>query len=260
MNSVELIYDRDCPNVANTRAHLLCAFAEVGLTASWTEWDRGDPDSPPYVTGYGSPTILVNGKDVTGAEPASGISSCRLYDDGSNGLTGVPSVLTISTALRVTVLSPFRGPLRSQQGGWPSSLATLPGIVAGVLPVGICPACWPVYAGVLSAMGLGFLMEGAYLLPLTASLLLGAVASLAYRAGSRRGYGPFVLGLLASALLLVGKFRFTSGLSVYGGVAVLVAASVWNAWPRLATEPETAACPACVPDGAPPHPSNYPGA
>lgn len=127
MNSVELIYDRDCPNVANTRAHLLCAFAEVGLTARWTEWDRGDPDSPPYAAGYGSPTILVNGMDLNGAEPASGISSCRLYDDGSNGLTGVPSVLTISTALRETVLSPSRGPLRFHQGGWSPRPSGTPG-------------------------------------------------------------------------------------------------------------------------------------
>jgi|GEM_PF-2330127 len=33
-------------------------------------------------------------------------------------------------------------------------------------PQGRCPACWPAYAGVLSALGLGFLLESAYLLPM----------------------------------------------------------------------------------------------
>ncbi len=69
MIGVELIYDHDCPNVPETRAHLLQAFAESGLPPRWTEWNRADPRSPSYVSGYGSPTVLVNGQDVAGAGP-----------------------------------------------------------------------------------------------------------------------------------------------------------------------------------------------
>src|SRR5437867_10725726 len=42
---VELIYDADCPNVAETRANLLQAFAAAHLEAEWTEWDRSSPSS-----------------------------------------------------------------------------------------------------------------------------------------------------------------------------------------------------------------------
>ena len=61
---VELIYDLDCPNVGEARTVLLQAFAQVGISPTWTEWNRKGPDSPAYVRGYGSPTILVNGQDV----------------------------------------------------------------------------------------------------------------------------------------------------------------------------------------------------
>jgi len=56
---VELIYDADCPNVAETRANMLQAFAAAGLNAKWTEWERSSPSSPAYVADFGSPTVLV---------------------------------------------------------------------------------------------------------------------------------------------------------------------------------------------------------
>ena len=45
---VELIYDADCPNVAETRANLLQAFAAARLEAKWTECERSSPSSPAY--------------------------------------------------------------------------------------------------------------------------------------------------------------------------------------------------------------------
>ena len=76
------------------------------------------------------------------------------------------------------------------------------------------------------------MMQTAYLLPLTIAALSMAVAALGYRANGRRGYGPFVLGLAAAVGLVVGKFVVDSNLLVYGGVAALVGASLWNAWPK----------------------------
>ena len=139
-------------------------------------------------------------------------------------------------------------------------LAALPGAGASLVPVGACPACWPAYAGVLSALGLGFLLDDAWLLPLTAAFLLAAVASLAYRAKSHRGYRPFFVGLLAASLLLAGKFRIASDLVTYGGAVLLVAAAVWNAWPRSAIDTDATTCPACAPNGHSPHPNHHPGA
>ena len=65
------------------------------------------------------------------------------------------------------------------------------------------------------------------------------VVVLAFRAKQRRGYGPLILGLLASACVMLGKFYFDSISSVYGGVALLFLATVWNAWPRKRALPNT---------------------
>jgi hypothetical protein len=93
----------------------------------------------------------------------------------------------------------------------------------------------PAYAGLISSVGLGFVMETAYLLPLTVFCLVLALAAMAFQANRRRGYGPFILGALAAALLMVGKFVLDSNVAVYGAIASLIAASLWNSWPKSTT-------------------------
>jgi len=119
----------------------------------------------------------------------------------------------------------------------------------------LCPVCWPLYAGLMSSMGLGFLLKTTWLLPLTMITLAFVLASLAFRARTRRGYGPFMLGLLGSGALLGGYFVFTSGtaISVWGidgGAPLLVMASIWNGWPRKRKGMETDECPSCSPETA----------
>ena len=67
MPAVEFIYDPDCPNAEEARQQLLRALAEAGMKLDVQEWNRAAPESPDYVQRYGSPTILVNKKDVAGA-------------------------------------------------------------------------------------------------------------------------------------------------------------------------------------------------
>jgi hypothetical protein len=126
---------------------------------------------------------------------------------------------------------------------WKRSFLAVPSIVLSVLPFGGCPLCWPVYGGILSALGLSFLLSSAYLLPLTALFLLATVFMLVFRARARRGYGPFALGLVATALVLWGKFSLQSSVMAYAGVGLLITSSLWNSWPhRTATR-----CPKCAP-------------
>jgi mercuric ion transport protein len=94
---------------------------------------------------------------------------------------------------------------------WKRSLAVLPGIGVSLLPKLVCPMCWPAYAGLLSALGLGFLISTKYLLALTVAFLSIAAAALGFRASRRYGYGPFWLGLVAAAVILTGKFYFDVG-------------------------------------------------
>lgn len=118
---------------------------------------------------------------------------------------------------------------------WRQSLLALPGVSVSMLPKLACPACWPAYAGLLSSVGLGFLVSTVYLLPLTAAFLTLSVWMLAFRASKRHGYGPFLIGLLAAIGVLFGKFAWESSSVVYGAVGLLVVASFWNAWPRRDT-------------------------
>ena len=118
------------------------------------------------------------------------------------------------------------------------ALLALPGLVGALIPKMVCPLCWPVYAGLLSSLGLGFRLPSRYLLPVTSALLLLSAGTLAFRARQRRGYGPFLLGLAAAGIVLLGKFEVESAGVMYGGVLLLVSASLWNAWP-LSTLPRS---------------------
>lgn len=245
MTRAELIYDTDCPNVQRARSALLEGFNVAGLQPSWIEWDRQSPDSPAYARRCGSPTILVDGRDVAGVAPGNDGSSCRLYRNGSGAFGGAPSAEQVADALRAGhAQASLPTPSSS---GWRNSLATVPGIAFAFLPKLACPACWPAYAGLLSSVGLGVLLDTAYLLPLTAVFLVLAVGALAFGARRRRGYGPFGVGLVAAGVVLVGKFVFESNAGMYGGIGLLVAASVWNAWPNSSSN--VGSCPQCVQQG-----------
>lgn len=85
-------------------------------------------------------------------------------------------------------------------------------------------------------MGLTFLLNTAYLLPLSVFFCFVSVGSLGFRASRRRGFGPFIVGTLAAVLLVVGKFAIEWDAGVYTGIALLIAASLWNSLPiRAAT-------------------------
>ena len=90
-SSIELVFFAGCPHVELARAALREALVSRGLPPQWTEWDQHESGAPDRVRGYGSPTILVAGRDVTGARRAAEGSACRA--------DGIPSPATIRTAL-----------------------------------------------------------------------------------------------------------------------------------------------------------------
>lgn len=244
MPTVELIYDPDCPNVEKAREQLRRALAEAGLPLQWQEWNRAAPEAPNHAREYGSPTILVDGRDLAGLSPSEEVNSCRVYPDPDGRLMRVPAMEMIATALLQAKegTPPAKG-VTSSRNGWRAMLTVIPAAGAALLPWGTCPACWPAYVGLLSALGLGFIDYTPYLLPLTLVLLAVAVASLGYRAKGR-GYKPLVLGMMAAGLVALSKFAFSSETGIWGGMGLLIAASVWNVWPR--PKDRGGSCPACV--------------
>src|SRR6266436_1861432 len=128
MMKVEFIYHRECPHVEGARANLLHALSEARVPMRWTEWDRPSPETPQYAREYGSPTILVNGRDIEGWTPSGEVTTCRIY-----GHQGVPSVELIRSALlRKTA---------EQKSSWYQNIATLTGISVALLPKVACPSC-----------------------------------------------------------------------------------------------------------------------
>lgn len=111
-------------------------------------------------------------------------------------------------------------------------ITAIPGIGAALLPNATCPACWPVYAGILSSLGLGFLMTGPYFYLFIGILLSVSLVSLAYKAKSRRGYLPLWTGFIGSAIIIAGKYYALSDYVFYSGALLLIIASVWNNIPK----------------------------
>lgn len=96
---VELITDEECPNVEAARAVLREALDAVGLPHEWVEWNRAAKASPAYARQYGSPTVLVDGTDVSGDGGAADVNCCRIYRSAGGGFLGVPSRELIAGAL-----------------------------------------------------------------------------------------------------------------------------------------------------------------
>ena len=249
MVDAELIYDRDCPNVEAARERLRSALTKAGFETRWREWDRSDAASPVYVKKYGSPTILVDGKDVGGASPGDG-KSCRVYSDRNGNLSGLPSPETIASALSKAKEDAARrgGRSASHTGRYRRILAVFPAIGAVLIPGVSCPLCWPAYAGLLSSLGVGFVNYTPYLFPLTLLCLAVAVVSLGFRAKRRHGYGPLVLGFVGGVIILTGKFILAWKAATYVGIIFLVSACIWNLLPRK--KHSAGSCSECVPAGA----------
>jgi hypothetical protein len=236
--SVELIYDADCPNVAQARSLLIKAFTQTGVSARWREWERSAPDSPEYARRYGSPTILVNDRDVGGGAPGAGDAACRIYSDGNGKLSRIPPLEAVCSALMSA--SPGK-PARTR---WQAVMASLPAVGAAALPKLTCPLCFPAYAAVLSALGLEFVNYTPYLLQLTAAFLVVTLAVLAVQTGRSGNVHPLLLGIAASALVLIGKFQFESEWLTLGGIVALIVAIFFGSHTKSLA---IASCPACAP-------------
>lgn len=89
--AVELVYFGSCPGVGPARQALKDALSSLGLAPGWQEWNLEDETTPARVRGYGSPTVLIGGRDVRGGSAASEGLACRA--------DGAPSADEIRRAL-----------------------------------------------------------------------------------------------------------------------------------------------------------------
>jgi mercuric ion transport protein len=95
---VQLIYFSGCPRVDTTRQNLRRALEATGVQASIEEIDTSEPNTPPALKRWGSPTVLINGVDALGQPPGSEEDACRLYE-GAEGASGGIAVETLRAAV-----------------------------------------------------------------------------------------------------------------------------------------------------------------
>ena len=111
---------------------------------------------------------------------------------------------------------------------WYQTIIAIPAAVLPLLPSFSCPVCVAAYAGLLSSLGLGFLLTDRVQRPLIVAFLIVAVASVGWAARQYKRVGPFVLVLLGSAGIVAGRLVLSVAPALYVGVVCLVAGTVWN--------------------------------
>ena len=117
---------------------------------------------------------------------------------------------------------------------WITRVADKAGALGSIVSAASCPACFPAFAGLGSAMGLGFLAgyEGLFintLLPLFAAIALiaNALGWLRHRQWHRSVLGMVgPVMVLAAMLLFFGRW-WTANL-LYMGLALMVGISIWD--------------------------------
>jgi len=93
---IQLLHFDGCPNVDAARAVLRDALAAEKLDVPVEEIDVERADAPEWARGWGSPTILIDGKDVAGQERSSGSSCCRLYADRAPSIESIRARIATS--------------------------------------------------------------------------------------------------------------------------------------------------------------------
>ena len=88
--SIQLLVFEGCPLADTARESLQQALGELGIL-DFEEIDILHPSSAEELRGWGSPTILVDGRDLLGGAKGDSVG-CRVY---GTGLDRVPSPAVI---------------------------------------------------------------------------------------------------------------------------------------------------------------------
>ena len=88
---IELVYFEGCPNASLARENIRTAIEASGQSLEWSEWDLMVDSTPELFRKYGSPTVLIDGEDVTGEGPGATAMACRA--------DGAPPVASIAGKL-----------------------------------------------------------------------------------------------------------------------------------------------------------------
>ena len=115
-------------------------------------------------------------------------------------------------------------------GFWPkhrrTTFLTISSALLAVAPK--CPICFLAYFGIFGVATASTAAYRAWLPLITSFWLALTIAMLAFQRGRKLRYGPAILGLVAGALLMTGKFLVESQSLIVSGLGLLLAAAVWR--------------------------------
>src|SRR5688572_24287611 len=92
---IQLLYFAGCPNLDPARAALRDAMRAEQIDQAIEEVDLESPAAPASLRGWGSPTILIDGEEITGAARTTG-AACRLYAHGAPSVEEIRARLAAS--------------------------------------------------------------------------------------------------------------------------------------------------------------------
>ena len=88
---IDILHVAGCPHVVSARRHMREALIAAQVHASVREVEITTADEAARLGMHGSPTILLNGRDLFPTDAEIGSRSCRLYAS-DDAWAGVPSV------------------------------------------------------------------------------------------------------------------------------------------------------------------------
>lgn len=101
------------------------------------------------------------------------------------------------------------------------------GVLAVLVPKGICPLCLSTSGSVLPAIGLSFLAEGSIMRWVLAALLLLSLSAFFVSARNKERWTGFAVASAGAVLVYVG-WLLSSSVTLYVGTAVMLTASILN--------------------------------
>ncbi len=124
--------------------------------------------------------------------------------------------------------------LHSGNGFWKRNLDKFG--IGGSIFAALCCLGFPALLSILGAIGLGFLINDAILLPLLAVFLLVTLDGLFFGARHHGSWLAFGVGVVSAVMVFVFIAVAANKLLAGIGVAGLIAASVLNVWLRMRKE------------------------
>ena len=106
-------------------------------------------------------------------------------------------------------------------------LGPVGGVLAVLVPKGICPLCLSASGSVLPAIGLSFLADSSIMRWVLAGLLLLSLSAFFVTARNKERWNVFVIAAAGAVLVYVG-WLLSSSITLYGGTGVMLTASILN--------------------------------